>query len=989
MPPRDTTAAQPLVLLDYAATGTELCARQRQLAAQLAPVLERLLHSCTEYAIGVGEFDLVGRMQRSADTTEHTHDHWLRSVAEAFLAADTGVVTTTAYEMIAALADAPAIKKANIVEELAALETAADRFAYVQNTYPDLITHQNYPTNEKGVNTHIMMDPPASELMLGTRVDYGMNIGDSIHPGDLRIRSFVINDPSLRAAGEAPSIYEGPSRWNWHNAEWTVPGTHLLVYEVTFGDEPPQYYTMEQTIVESTTFAAQRLAEQSPALDAEMYLLSLTMMLEQAEQLEGADPKQIEQLAAALANAEALLAEGGTPLPAVLVTEETSQTLPLNLFVQETAEGFALIDLTNPHPDAARTYRGDTLEAAWADFVENNTLPAGQLAATPPTERESSPDLWNVHSNGRSTLEEWSNGLGIFSAVGMGAGIVLLFVPGGQLAGALILAGSLSLGAVSTGLSMADRAKYGNLTWNTQTQLEVLELLATGFVGTRLVGSGVRMTAKAIGAYGVQLEILEVGTDVTSTFLLSKEYYEQIETIRGDPDLSEDEKEKYIREIAQQAIAMGGLIMIGSSVVNLDSLSAITYQQKIRIDKAIDNAGINPQLAEAIRNSEDLQKVLRTQEYNVTTLQSEWLEWTSLPNSMSKPDFEVWVTDYSLYNVSANDIVDFYNKLDNLEEHSNTSLRRDMFVNYPGFIAHTREDDMLLQKLVYSRDEISNGMSDDSLVKSMGSIVDAAYLAGLDVQSSQQLFLEATGFGSYHVKELGDLAADGTLTKLLRSGFDHQNINLLLDKYDKVSLRAVDRITAENRQPHRAVKAIEFADEIGLRDEVARHVNSGKFQNLPGLTNILEKIQDELKRGQYGTQHQLEEAIRRSRHGNIVAVETSTDPPGKGDVIDITDGEALQMKTLTTKDGMKVADEIRFAASQFDDEVPPAGYKRIIDIQIDNSQNQLVNLDRQQVLYDLQHQYFLKQTHLVNFDVEELWIKTPNDTYMFTPDEFP
>ncbi|NOK57372.1 MAG: hypothetical protein GFH27_549309n107 [Chloroflexi bacterium AL-W] len=102
MPHPDTSAANPLILLDYATTGFELCERERQLARELAPLLEHVAATCIEYAINVGEFDLVNRINSSADKTDSDHDRWLHNVAIDFLDADGGEISARVLEAIQA-----------------------------------------------------------------------------------------------------------------------------------------------------------------------------------------------------------------------------------------------------------------------------------------------------------------------------------------------------------------------------------------------------------------------------------------------------------------------------------------------------------------------------------------------------------------------------------------------------------------------------------------------------------------------------------------------------------------------------------------------------------------------------------------------------------------------------------------------------------------------------------------------------------------------
>ena len=544
-----------------------------------------------------------------------------------------------------------------LLEDLASIRDPYERFLLVQEHRPDLITNQEYPTTEFGEHAHIVMDTPVPEVMAGSEVNYDFNLGNVLYElsDPPRIRSFVINDPAAVDEEDIPIRVLGTDGTDglWEDAHWTVPGTHTLVYEVQYTGQPPEYYTFQQTVVEPEEMAAQRLQEVPPPLNADLYLLSLQTTLQQVEQQEGVDEDQMEQFRASVENATTLLAEGGTPIQAVLVADETSQAIPLTLFLQQTEDGYAVIDLTNPHPDAARTYEGDTIEEAWEDFLRNNTLPAGQIAATPPDGVDATTDLWNAHSDGQSTLQQWSNGLGIFSLVALGAGVVLMFVPGGQVPGGVIIGAmgaSAGAGALSAGLSMADRAQHGNLTWNTQTQLELLDLAGSLLVGGALARAGTQLSIRQIGRMGVALEIVETGTDVTSAILLTNEYYQQIEAIRNS-DLSELQKQEAIREILTSAAQLGGLVMLGVG------LSQVDFS---RIRGAVNLPDIPSGLRDVINGSPTLQRILADQNYEPTTLQGLWQTWERMPGHVPT-DFDVWIQSLQRSGVSLDVVNRFFN----------------------------------------------------------------------------------------------------------------------------------------------------------------------------------------------------------------------------------------------------------------------------------------------------------------------------------------
>ncbi|NOK58531.1 MAG: hypothetical protein GFH27_549279n337 [Chloroflexi bacterium AL-W] len=582
-----------------------------------------------------------------------------------------------------------------LLEDLASIRDPYERFLLVQEQRPDLITDQAYPTSEIGQNAHIVMENPLTQIVQGSKVDYGFNLGNVLYDSDdpPSIRSFVINDPRLTDQWGVPTYVRGPDG-RWEDAHWTIPGTHTLVYEVQYSDQLPQYYTLEQTVVEPHELAAQRLQESSTPLNAEMYLLSLQTMLQEVEQQEGIDADRLEQFRASVQNATTLLESGGTPIQAVLVADETSQAIPLTLFLQQTEDGYAIVDLTNPHPDAARTYQGNTIEAAWQDFLRNNTLPSGQIAATPPSGAAApSDDIWNSHSDGQSTLERWSNGLGVLSLVALGAGVVLMFVPGGQIPGGYIIGAmgvSIGAGALASGLSMADRAHYGNLTWNTQTQLELLDLAGSLLVGGTLVRAGTRLTVRQVGQMGVALEILETGTDVTSAILLTREYYDQIETIRNS-DLSELQKQEAIREVLQSAAQLGGLVVLGVG------LSRVDFN---RIRGAVNMPNVSSGLRDAVNASPTLQQILASQNYDASNLSGLWLQWRNIQGHIPFTSFDTWVASLVQRGISLDVVNSFFLNRGVVDAVNRDPSLGQRLMEHPEFMRLALADPLMMQRLL-------------------------------------------------------------------------------------------------------------------------------------------------------------------------------------------------------------------------------------------------------------------------------------------------
>ena len=151
--------------------------------------------------------------------------------------------------------------------------------------------------------------------------------------------------------------------------------------------------------------------------------------LEQLKSSPGADKKeignlekQIEQLTDVANEIAEKIGENSIPLHAVLVTEESSKTVPLQLYAEKTGDNsWQIVDVTNP--DNISTYKGEGnsqaegLEAAWQDFINDNDLPKGQIAATAPEgiseEINADDSIWNQSSTGKSGFKAWSDNLGI------------------------------------------------------------------------------------------------------------------------------------------------------------------------------------------------------------------------------------------------------------------------------------------------------------------------------------------------------------------------------------------------------------------------------------------------------------------------------------------------------------------------------------------------------------------------------------------------
>ena len=328
-----------------------------------------------------------------------------------------------------------------------------------------------------------------------------------------------------------------------------------------------------------------------PGLKPDVYIGQLQLQRQLAKD-NGATEKELKKIDGAIANAEKLLGvteqtpEGtAIPLKAALVPTADPTAVPLQLYLKPTENGgWAIVDLTNPDPGAARTYEGKikhggrqadkvegeaakqlAIDRAWENYIKNNPHPAGELVADLATgNKDGSSNIKQAHSDGVSELgkvRNWASRAGLVSGV---VGIGLLLTPGAQGAGALIL-GSAIAGGVAGSSNILDRKKHGNFQWDTETFLDITDIAGGLAVGA---GSAIRIGAKTakitqLGKNTVLIsEGVETGTDVAAGTIISAQHYRRIEEIRNS-DLPEGEKKAQIQAKLASASATGGLILLG------------------------------------------------------------------------------------------------------------------------------------------------------------------------------------------------------------------------------------------------------------------------------------------------------------------------------------------------------------------------------------------------------------------------------------------
>ena len=464
---------------------------------------------------------------------------------------------------------------------------------------PTPFNRTNKTETEPG-SSGIVVNTQANVAVPGTRATYSYDFGNQIKPGEgVTYRWKVINDPAtvaqLRQKGEyIPHHIDGGETTSstFAGEEWSYTGQHTIEVNVYYHGKLIDSDRHTQVVRDASTLAREQFESSSQTgLQPDVYIGQLQLQ-RQIAQDNGATRKELKKIDRAINNAEKLLGVTeetsevtAIPLKATLVPTADPTAVPLQLYLKPTKNGgWAIVDLTNPDPGAARTYEGKiktggrqadkvegeaarklAIDRAWDNYVRNNPHPEGELVADLAAgNKDGSSNIKQAKSDGVSELgkvRNWASRVGLVSGV---AGIGLLLTPGAQGAGALLL-GSAVAGGVAGGSGLLDRQKHGNLEWNTETFIDITDIAGGLAVGA---GSAIRIGAKSatISQLGKNTVLIsqgvETGTDVAAGTIISAAHYRRISEIRNS-DLPEGEKKAQIDSELTLASATGGLILLG------------------------------------------------------------------------------------------------------------------------------------------------------------------------------------------------------------------------------------------------------------------------------------------------------------------------------------------------------------------------------------------------------------------------------------------
>ena len=416
--------------------------------------------------------------------------------------------------------------------------------------------------------------------------------------------------------------------------EWDYAGRHTL--ELSIYNQQGQQQSVHQyhqVVQEAAEQAKTAFETNSPAkMQPDVYLTWLETQRQLAQET-GAESEQLQQLDEAIANATSLLGVNqdnptgdAIAISATLVPTAEPIAAPLQLYLKPIPEGWAIVDLTNLDPAQARTYQGRVrggrrrakeipeaerselaIDRAWTNFVNNNPHPAGEIIADFPPEIAGKNYRKQEHSDGESTLgrvRNWFSGIGLVTGLG---GLALTVATGGvgTVAVGLFLAASAS-GAIAGGSNIADRVQHGNFEWDGETALDLVDIaggLAGGTttilsLGSKAANVGRLKNAMLIG------EAVETGSDVTGGVILGAQYLAQVEEIKSDPNLTQEQKKEAIGDVLKEAAATGGMMVLGTAVGANNSSRAGGNGAESGVDVDASNSNTTAEVAPEIATAE-------------------------------------------------------------------------------------------------------------------------------------------------------------------------------------------------------------------------------------------------------------------------------------------------------------------------------------------------------------------------------------------------
>lgn len=825
--------------------------------------------------------------------------------------------TTPSVPPRAERSERPTLSRDELDRLLEETDDPYERYRLIRHHAPEQIVTQDTPTDQAGQDVRIITLPSVPRVTTGVAVQIGLHRGDDepvdpifpTHipiPPDAHIESFILMDPLAQ---------EQAFRYHWvvlprpviddpdGTFRWPDPGLHTIVYEVTEPGQLPTYYLLEQEVVHPTTLAADYLREEPILHDPEAYLLALEDQLHQRQQLlDALDPGPSVQL----------FPDSSLP--------PNHQLVALRAEVARLRAGL----------DHARE-----LLAAGGVPIHAVLIPDELLRPLPL----------------RLFLQETDTGYAIIDLTNPSPGV------GGTYRGATIAAAwqnfvdNTALPAGQLAATPPAGATATEVRWN--TRIDGSSTLAEWSAGAgtasivALVAGGILLFVPGAQGMGMYLLVTSTGAQLVATGVNVYDRYQREILVWNNETM---------RDLLDGASAVaGGVGALGRRVggvrqginqsrwlreqtdlgADLGShlFQFADYQDRLA---AIDR---NPQLTEAERERARNAIVLEALTHHGV---GAFLRFGVGPIISRQMDQHRLQTLYTQREVEPNQQAAFLqeSRVQAWQADDPTTVAH--VLEYPGFVSYAVADPTLIDAV------LADGIA---VVR----VLDAAHAAGLEPDTARQLLNTARAMGPEHLATLGTLALEGRLTAVLDAEVDTHQVRDLLRTYDQAGMATLADLLQHGMPLARAQRMLTNAHDLGLAHDrdlmslVHDLVTSGRFHSITSLAGQLEilRFHTDLTGDQQARRiRQLEEALQRVQQEHTVALSRAPNQLGRGDIIDLTTEEVLQLEVITGTEASTVTDAIQRAANQFVRDVPPPGFQRIIDLRIDHPDHPFAHLDR-------------------------------------------
>ena len=270
----------------------------------------------------------------------------------------------------------------------------------------------------------------------------------------------------------------------------------------------------------------------------------------------------------AIANYEERLNDDAIPIQSVLVVDENSAPVALQVYAQRDGDGWKIIDMTDPKKPREYSVDG-SLEEGWQKFVDDTLLPSGQIAAIDPDTGE----VWNGHSDGGSTWQQFSENasfasVGLFVLGGLAYLSTPLTGPAGPTVGSGLWIAASGVGALGAIANIYDRSSHGQFSWGSQeTFFDAVDIVGALAVGAGPAYNAISNSTKVtrVGNVVKVVNYADNGLTVVSTVVINVNYWQQIEDIQNRTDLTEEEKKAETARIMAEAAAVNAMVIGGGA----------------------------------------------------------------------------------------------------------------------------------------------------------------------------------------------------------------------------------------------------------------------------------------------------------------------------------------------------------------------------------------------------------------------------------------